>query len=143
MNGVMMTHVSIDQPRPHRRRRIATSAAVTLAAAGALTFGPVVAAHADTTCPSGAVCIYAAGDWTDGTPEYVFWSYGVHNLSGVYGSRDVVNNQTGGASANLCLGYNGTNCHDPQQAYDGWLPPSSVSDQVDFGPINSVVLNRP
>lgn len=120
--------------------------AVTLAAAGAVTFGSAAAAHAQTFygCPEGAVCVYPAEkSYTDSSPELLLWSYGAHNLSNIYGYRDIINNQTGGASANLCLGYNGTNCSDPGAANNGYLPAQTVMINTDFGPVNSITLNRP
>lgn len=146
MNGVMMTHVSIDPPHSSRRTRRAAAAAVTLAAAGAITFGSAAAAHAQTYygCPEGAVCLYPAGkNYTNSTPELMLWSYGPHNLSNVYGYRDIINNQSDGASANLCLGYDGTNCNDPGAANNGYIPAQTVMINTDFGPVNSIVLDRP
>lgn len=111
-----------------------------------MALGSATAAHASTWdgCPDGAVCVYAEGEDAISTsvPELVLWSYGAHNLSNMYGPHDVVNNQTGGASANLCLGYNGTNCYDPQVGGFGHLEAQSVAVSVDFTPINSILLNR-
>lgn len=86
-------------------------------------------------CPSGAVCIYPRDQiyWLDPYPEAVYWSYGYHNLSNEYGDHWVVNNQTGGATVDLCDGYNGTNCVQHQNFFAG---------DYDLTPINSIVLNR-
>jgi hypothetical protein len=93
-------------------------------------------------CPYGWVCIYR--DTTFSTITQKFFSYGPHNLVNQFGRRPVVNNQSGGATATLCYGYNGVNC-DP-----GWtLPPvegtpcSACYSYPDLTPFNSIVLNRP
>ncbi len=142
-----MNHEITGRPSLLRGRRAGKAAALTFAAACTMALGSATAAHASTWdgCPDGAVCVYPEGqDSTDtSVPELVLWSYGAHNLSNMYGSHDVINNQTGGASANLCLGYNGTNCNDPQVANNGRVDAQWVTVAVDFTPINSITLNRP
>ncbi|MEU1731675.1 hypothetical protein [Streptosporangium sp. NPDC020145] len=87
-------------------------------------------------CPVGAVCLYKGSTWESGVDK-MFWSYGAHNLSNVYGSRILFNNQVadGGrpALATECRQYNGGSCDsDPVDMY--------AYRTLDFGPINSVKL---
>ncbi|EYT81874.1 MULTISPECIES: hypothetical protein [unclassified Streptomyces] len=121
------------------RRMIRTAAAVTagLAAATVLSTGAAEARPADFGCPSGAACIYRENaDPVSSSPSNTYWTYGAHNLSSQYGSHWVYNNQTGGATINLCTGYNGTgDC--------SYSVPAVAFRWVDLGPINSIVLNRP
>lgn len=132
-------------PKPasfsRRKRRVAKAAALAIAAAG-VSLGSATAAHAQTWdgCPDGYVCVTPL---YSNTPILKFYTYGAHNLSNVYGSYDVVNNQTGGATANLCLGYNGTNCSVPWAAVGGYLPAQSVMVNVDLTPVNSITLSPP
>ncbi|WP_327400056.1 hypothetical protein OG194_07465 [Streptomyces sp. NBC_01288] len=114
----------------------ATAATALVAMSGAAQAKP-----ADETpwdgCPSGAVCIYGEGvvPANNPHPTNVYYSYGAHNLSNQFGQHWILNNQTGGASASLCNGSNGTNC-TTTIAQDNGL-------RVDFTPINSITLNRP
>ncbi|GHG61742.1 hypothetical protein [Streptomyces griseocarneus] len=86
-------------------------------------------------CPYGAVCIYPQNQSPAVSPSHVFWSYGPHNLSNQYGWHWVLNNQSGGAHARLCTGYNGTGCNYDMAAQNGvW---------ADLGPVNSITLDRP
>ncbi|MFI0721237.1 hypothetical protein [Streptomyces sp. NPDC021224] len=85
-------------------------------------------------CPSGAVCVYGK-DAPAQTPTAVYYSYGAHNLSNQLGWHWVLNNQTGGAHAHLCLGYDGANC-----TYD-IAPQTGV--RADLTPVNSITLDRP
>jgi hypothetical protein len=88
------------------------------------------------TCPDGAVCIYAEGaDPAKSDPTHVFKRYGAHNLRNQFGNHWVLNNQYGGATANLCKGANGANCGRPIAAKTGV--------NANLTPINSVRLNRP
>lgn len=115
-------------------------AALAIAATGAMALGPVTLAQASTWagCPDGAVCIYPQNqDNSTSNPEAVFWSYGYHNLSNEYGLHEIANNQTGGASLDLCYGYNGTNCTVP----NGHIAAGAIGVNFDFTPINSVRLN--
>jgi hypothetical protein len=120
-------------------RRVASVAAAT-AATAAMMVGTTSQAQAATDdwagCPEGAVCIYPEGQDPAVSPTHVFWSYGPHNLSGQYGYHWVLNNQTGGARAKLCNGYDGGgSCHHGMAANHGWW--------TDLTPVNSVVLIRP
>lgn len=121
------------------RTMFKAAAALALAAAAVTTLG-VTGASADDTpwagCPSGAVCIYAQ-NVKDGisTPTDVFWSYGAHNLSNQVGMHWVLNNQTGGAHAHLCRGYDGTDCTKDILQDTGVY--------TDLTPIDSVTLDRP
>lgn len=123
------------------RNKIRGAAALATAAAAVLTLGGTAEARpADwDRCPDGAVCIYPEGrdPQTDPSvnPTDVFWSYGAHNLRNQVGHHWVYNNQTGGATANLCTQYNGGGCGD--------AIPAGVAVYADLTPINSVRLNRP
>ncbi|GGX20210.1 hypothetical protein [Streptomyces noursei] len=115
-------------------RRAATIVAGT-AAAAVLTIGTAGAAPASTWagCPDGAVCVYPQGQDPAATPSLTFWSYGAHNLSGQVGYHWVLNNQYGGAHAQLCTGYNGTgDCYHDMAPQNGWW--------TDLTPVNSIVL---
>jgi hypothetical protein len=120
-------------------KRIALStAAIGAAAAMSLTAGasPAQAAtQADTFagCEEGYVCIYPDATWNH-DPILKFYTYGAHNLNDVYGYKRIFNNQSGGAKAQTCLGYNGTDCSGD---IDSW----SYVDR-DFTPINSVRLHQ-
>jgi hypothetical protein len=93
------------------------------------------APHEQRGCPAGAVCIYPNAGWNNNRPSLVFWSYGAHNLSNQTGMKRIYNNQTGRATARTCSGYDGQGCL-------GYLFPGTSID-LDFTPINSVVLVRP
>ncbi|MGI5466384.1 hypothetical protein [Streptomyces sp. CA-132043] len=85
----------------------------------------------------GAVCVYPQNaGWNNDRPSLVFYSYGAHNLSNQVGQHYVLNNQTGGATARTCTGYNGTG--DCQ----GFIQPGYYVDK-DLTPINSILLVRP
>jgi hypothetical protein len=88
-------------------------------------------------CPSGAVCIYPQDQHPDTNPhpQVIFYSYGYHNLSNMWGYHYILNNQYGGAKADVCHNYGGTNCDAPMNE-DDWI-------LLDLGPYNSVVLIRP
>ncbi|MFE0193061.1 hypothetical protein [Streptomyces sp. NPDC059008] len=123
------------------RRIMKTAAALTFAVGALATVGaagaqaaPAAASHG---CPSGAVCVYPQNaGWNGDRPSHVYYSYGAHNLSGQVGRHYVFNNQTGGAKARTCTGYNGTG--DCQ----GFMDPGYYVDK-DLTPINSIVLVRP
>ncbi|MER7850725.1 hypothetical protein ABTZ03_43130 [Kitasatospora sp. NPDC096077] len=117
-------------------RRTVAAVAVTAAAAVMTTVGAGTAqASTWDNCPDGAVCVYGQ-DQPANTPILKLWSYGPHNLSNMYGNHWVLNNQTGGAAAQLCDGYNGTgNCHD--------YMPAQTGVYANLTPVNSIVLLRP
>jgi hypothetical protein len=113
---------------------------VTGATVIAVSLGGMVAATpasaATQGCPSGAVCIYPQNaGWNGGHPSLIYFTYGAHNLSNQVGTHRFFNNQTGGASAYGCSGYNGTGQDLFGNDAPGW------SDQ-NFTPVNSVVLNQ-
>ncbi|WP_338674965.1 hypothetical protein V1460_19720 [Streptomyces sp. SCSIO 30461] len=112
-------------------------AALATAAAAVMAFtGPADAKAADWAgCPDGAVCIYPQNQNPAVRPTHIFWSYGSHNLSNQFGNHWVLNNQTGGATAALCTGYNGAGCGGRIAADHGVY--------ADLTPINSVTLYRP
>jgi hypothetical protein len=84
-------------------------------------------------CAAGDVCIYPSAGWNGDRPSFHWAAYGAHNLSNQYGTHRVFNNQTGGAIAYLCTGYDGTG------TYYG---PIYAGYYVDYNltPINSVFL---
>ncbi|GHF55127.1 hypothetical protein GCM10010218_40650 [Streptomyces mashuensis] len=112
---------------------------------GLATATPARAQDAYYGCPAGAVCLYARdaeSGWSGLDPKRitnVYWSYGAHNLSNVVGLHWLANNQTPDSSPNAwaetCTRYNGVNC--TKQI----LPRMAI--QLDFTPINSIVLDRP
>ena len=118
-------------------KRIALSAAAIGAAATmslAAGASPAQAAtQADTFagCEEGYVCIYPDATWNH-DPILKFYTYGAHNLNNVYGTKRLFNNQSGGAKAQNCLGFNGTNCLGVLESY--------TATDADFTPINSVRL---
>lgn len=114
-------------------RRIAASVAGIALAMGALGLTLAPSAGAATPCPSGAVCIRE----TNGNilSKNIFYSYGVHNLSGVTGNRVIVNNQTGGAGFQLCYDSGGGRCSVVMRGVGESAP-------YNMTPINSVVLVR-
>ncbi|MCX5138820.1 MULTISPECIES: hypothetical protein [unclassified Streptomyces] len=115
---------------------VATAGAVATLMTGAGTVNAAAAASLY-GCPSGAVCIYAEGKpASSATLTHTFWSYGAHNLSNQKNYHWVINNQTGGASADLCLKYDGGSCTGGRIPAGGW-------DDPNLTPINSVRLNRP
>ncbi|MFI9029560.1 hypothetical protein [Streptomyces sp. NPDC053560] len=123
-------------------RKIVKAAALTFAVGALATVGMSTANAAPAAgslrgCPSGAVCVYPQNaGWNNDRPSLVFYSYGAHNLSNQVGQHYVLNNQTGGATARTCTGYNGTG--DCQ----GFIQPGYYVDK-DLTPINSILLVRP
>ncbi|MEV6844416.1 hypothetical protein [Actinoplanes sp. NPDC051411] len=114
---------------------LATAATATVLAGGATSASAATAKAANDGwgCPSGYVCIIAP----DGaTIKSKFYTYGAHNLSNIYGVNTVDNNQTGGATATLCYGYNGVDCTG-QTVVVGWVLHYNLT------PYNSIRLNRP
>ncbi|MCX4694655.1 hypothetical protein [Streptomyces sp. NBC_01408] len=111
---------------------LATAAVAVIALNGTAGAAP---ADAWAGCPDGAVCIYPQNQNPAVKPTHIFYAYGAHNLSNQFGNHWVLNNQTGGASANLCTGYNGAGC--------GYLIEAGKGVYADLGPINSIRLNRP
>lgn len=83
-------------------------------------------------CPVGYVCIYPDASWNNGVPEHKYYTYGAHNLVNEYGVHRIVNNQTGDATVQLCLGYNGVDC-------GGKMKPGTIRD-ANLTPINSIRL---
>ncbi|MFC3997543.1 hypothetical protein ACFOVU_16540 [Nocardiopsis sediminis] len=121
-------------------RKIAKAAVLMFAVGAFTTIGAAGASAAQTAdtrgCPSGAVCVYPQdAGWNNDRPELVLYTYGAHNLTNMVGQHYVFNNQTGGATARTCTGYNGTGC-------EGFLSPNSYIDK-NMTPINSIVLVRP
>jgi hypothetical protein len=78
------------------------------------------------------VCIYPDASWNGGHPSEMYYNYGSYNLSNDFGTKRFFNNQSGGAWAGLCTGWNGGGTC-------GWQPAYTYSDD-DFTPINSIVL---
>ncbi|MFF8833364.1 hypothetical protein [Streptomyces sp. NPDC015131] len=90
------------------------------------------AAAASHGCPSGYVCLYPGAGWNGDRPSHRYYTYGAHNMSNMYGTYRIFNNQTGGATVRTCTGYNGTGCQ-------GYLPAGWFIDK-DMTPINSITL---
>lgn len=113
------------------KRVAAVVAAVMMSVA--VSGGPAKAAATSTYawCEEGYVCIYGDTSWNQ-PPILKFYTYGAHNLSNVLGAKRIFNNQTGGALAQVCFGYNGTNCGTVVHPWTYW--------DLDFTPINSVRL---
>lgn len=118
-------------------RRITRTAVALGFAAGIITTAGATDAQAAGTyegCAYGAVCVYPNAGWNGGRPSLSFWSYGAHNLKGVVGVHRLFNNQTGGATARTCTGYNGTGCQ-------GYLKAYSYIDK-NMTPIYSITLEK-
>lgn len=117
-------------------RTILRTAAALAFTVGAITTVGTTSAHAAGTyqgCPYGAVCIYPENTgWNNGQPSHFYYAYGYHNLSNQYGTHRVFNNQSDGATARTCTGYNGTGC-------EGYLTAFSYIDK-NLTPINSITL---
>lgn len=134
-----MSHIFTKAKLARKRRIAGAAAAFTIAAAGVATFGPVSSAYAATYgCPSGWTCVYSGPNPATSRIDAEFFSYGAHNLSNEYGTHAVYNNQTGGAGAYLCTGYNGVNCtNNGLITYD---VPAGLFLDVDLSPVNSILL---
>ncbi|MFJ8938624.1 hypothetical protein ACIRL0_23360 [Streptomyces sp. NPDC102365] len=115
-------------------RRIARAAAAVSLALGVLTTVGSTAANAATQhgCQDGYVCIYPGAGWNNDQPSHVYYDYGTYNLSGMFGTYRIFNNQTGEATMSTCTGYDGTGC-------EGKLPSGWFIDK-DMTPINSITL---
>ncbi|GAB6902826.1 hypothetical protein [Kineosporia succinea] len=109
----------------------ATGLALTLGAGTAQAAGQTIAATSH-GCPDGYVCMYPSAGWNNDVPQAKWYTYGAHNLSNVLGTHRLFNNQTGGAIARTCTGYNGTGCEGALGA--GWYIDKNMT------PINSVLL---
>jgi hypothetical protein len=133
------------------RNRIAlTLVAISVLAVGLLVAASPASASSQTFhgCPSGAVCLYtndeSGSKYLDNQPNWVFFSYGAHNISNAIGHGEYVDNQYGGTNIGsyLCSGYNGTGtvlwqASGPNQPGRGYV---DVYTYVDFTPVNSVKL---
>uniref|UniRef100_A0AAU2JJJ7 Peptidase inhibitor family I36 n=1 Tax=Streptomyces sp. NBC_00049 TaxID=2903617 RepID=A0AAU2JJJ7_9ACTN len=118
------------------RKMIRAAAALATATAAVIALsGTVEAKPADAWagCPDGAVCIYPQNQNPAVKPTHVFYSYGAHNLSNQVGNHWVLNNQYGGATANLCAQYNGGGCGGSIAAKTGVY--------ANLTPVNSIRLN--
>lgn len=85
-------------------------------------------------CPSGDVCIYPGASWNNNKPSLKYYAYGFDNLKNQFNKHRVYNNQTGGATVQLCTQSNGGGCgalHSP-----GWYGDENLT------PINSIKLAR-
>nr|WP_246306084.1 hypothetical protein [Allobranchiibius huperziae] len=119
------------------------SAASAAVASGCLVFAstasvsPASAAPAGGTyahCPYGYACLYQKGDTDGSSTPTTYYHYGAHNLSNVTGNRIFFNNQSGGAVAYLCTGYNGTGSCFLVKAY-------TYVNPYNFTPVNSIYLS--
>ncbi|MFF7047753.1 hypothetical protein ACFY94_05195 [Streptomyces griseorubiginosus] len=120
----------------HAAVAFATTATAVVAMSGAAQAAP---AGNSTVygCLSGNVCIWPENVWPQENPHPTnqYASYGAHNLSNQFGYHWVLNNQYGGATADLCYNYGGTNCGE-HLAQDEWT-------YTYLTPVNSIILNRP
>ncbi|MEI7032369.1 hypothetical protein [Streptomyces pratensis] len=83
-------------------------------------------------CRSGYVCIYPGASWNGNRPEATYYRYGVYNLRNQTGVHRVFNNQTQGATVQLCTGYDGVGCGAKMPTWTYW--------DVNLTPINSIRL---
>lgn len=83
-------------------------------------------------CRSGYVCIYPGASWNGNRPEATYFRYGVYNLNNQTGTHRVFNNQTDGATVQLCTGYDGVGCGAKMPTWTYW--------DVNLTPINSIKL---
>lgn len=125
--GAASNAVASQQPAPAAIDRAASSESVT----------PHAVQSAGRTyqgCPSGAVCVYPNASWNGGHPSLVLWSYGLHKISGQYGTKRFLNNQYGHADAWICKGHNGS--HGTWCNYQ-W---AQTYGDYNFTPINYIEL---
>ncbi|MFE6750735.1 hypothetical protein ACFVGM_33120 [Kitasatospora purpeofusca] len=111
---------------------VSTAGATTATAGTGVTAGTTAVAAASHGCDSGYVCFYPGAGWNGDRPSHRYYNYGTYNLSNMFGTYRIFNNQTGGAIVRTCTGYNGTGCQ-------GDLPAGWYIDK-DMTPINSIVL---
>jgi murein DD-endopeptidase MepM/ murein hydrolase activator NlpD len=83
-------------------------------------------------CDPGYVCYYPGAGWNSDRPSATYFRYGTYNLSGQYGAHRIFNNQTGGAEAFTCTGWNGGGACS-------LLPAGQWADR-DMTPVNSIRL---
>ncbi|RII08076.1 hypothetical protein DSC45_33390 [Streptomyces sp. YIM 130001] len=96
-------------------------------AAGVLGFAASPAAAAEVkadSCPRGAVCIADLNGQI--AKKDIFYSLGVHKLSGLVGKYHLVDNQTNNAGAETCGTSDGVNCTDFGRG-NGWYPPYDLT----------------
>jgi hypothetical protein len=116
-----------------RTARVATAVTAAVLATG-VGAAPAQAAATYQGCPAGYVCLYPQNaGWNGGRPSHKWYTYGAHNLSNQFGIHRFFNNQTGGAVAQNCTGYNGTGCQGKQAAGTWW--------DYNYTPYNSVRLS--
>jgi hypothetical protein len=108
----------------------ALAAALVATLAGTAALSPAYAGTVN-GCPAGDVCVYPGASWNGGVPQLEWSAYGAHDLSNMYGSHRVFNNQTGGAVAATCTQYGGGGCT--------WHGVGWYAD-VDLTPVNSIGL---
>ncbi|MFZ3555048.1 hypothetical protein [Streptomyces sp. BH055] len=114
---------------------------VTALAAGTALLVPMTQAsagdvHAMRThgCSSGTACLYPKASWNGDVTSEHYVTYGVHPLDNQYGKHRVFNNQTGGATVQLCKTYSGKRC-------TGKLHAHRYVD-INLTPYNSIRLNK-
>lgn len=115
-----------------------TAAALALAAGTMTAVGATQAQAAPQAtihgCPTGYVCMYPGAGWNGDVPTHKYFRYGTYNLSNMFGTYRILNNQTDNAWMRTCTGYNGTGC-------EGYLYPPNYIDK-NMTPINSIVLGH-
>jgi hypothetical protein len=86
----------------------------------------------DHGCASGWVCYYPGAGWNGDAPAASYYYYRAYNLSEQHGRHRIFNNQTDGAKAYTCTGWNGSGtCTE--------IPAGQWVDR-NIAPINSIKL---
>ncbi len=93
---------------------------------------PAQATESYQGCPAGGVCIYPNGSWNSGHPSSIYYYYASYNLSNMYGTHRVFNNQTDNAVVSFCTGWNGTNCFFTMGSW--------TYTDINLTPVNSIKL---
>ncbi|MEH3068567.1 MAG: hypothetical protein PGN15_11170 [Aeromicrobium erythreum] len=93
-------------------------------------------------CPYQAVCMYSSvANYNNSKPisGYIWYSYAGHNISGQYGTKVLVNNQSGDAATGICAGSTGQGGFADEP--DGTVIATGVNpDHFTFNatPVNSI-----
>jgi hypothetical protein len=123
------------------RKTVLAGCSVAVAAFGSVLVS-APAAHADVIgCSPGYACIVNPSPQPIGTVEAHYYYYGVYNLSGQYGSKQVCNQQTGWAVVRLYSGYSasGSVLKTIRAADSGGHAASCPT--VNMTPVNSIRLS--
>jgi hypothetical protein len=112
--------------------RGAAAAGAAVAIASVTVPAPAQAAGSLHGCAYLSACIYNNASLSSGIRNR--WVDGTHNLSGAFGNKAVVNNQSGNWIIKICYEYNGRDCR-----HTLWPGQTAV---YNFDPIDSVVLQN-